>query len=140
MALRVRVAKSGARIFAWVRIAQPTPAVIRRAFSFPWAVQCIIQPLSAPRTHLPIKPRRTRERDRAGQKPQTWQYYELGLYRDPAALPAVTAVYDARRTAEHLFDDAPGSAARIVFGRISGPFPPAVAHRLLLSSLTAAIE
>ena len=31
-----------------------------------------------------------------------------------------------------------GSPARIDLGRISAPFPPAVAHRLLLSSLTAA--
>ena len=33
-----------------------------------------------------------------------------------------------------------GLRASIGFGRISAPFPPAVAHRLLLSSLTAAIE
>ena len=33
-----------------------------------------------------------------------------------------------------------GLRESFLFGRISAPFPPAVAHRLLLKSLTAAIE
>ena len=40
----------------------------------------------------------------------------------------------------HVANDRTGQACEDRFGRISPPFPPAVVHRLLLFSLTAAIE
>ena len=90
-------------------------------------------PESSAKTHVVLRKKTT---NYTWQQPKLGQGSLSGRLADPDALGCVQRPTIGTASAGAVRRP----PARIVLGGFQPPFPPAVAHRLLLSSLTAAIE